>query len=702
MRTTTRSRDPRDVTSFADAPPTPRPTAPRAAGRGRFGRVFVAAVVVGLGCQTVQGVPDAGSPPPPPVVIEAGPASPSDERAAAALLREAEASLEAGATEAAIEAASAIVENYPTTTSSGAALWVRARALGTSEAGAEQVVALDDLERLLPLLGSGDPRRTPATLLYARVLAEAGRIEEAVVTAVSLPSDATVDAAEMEWMREVVAWLDLEAIEDVARTAPPTGPLVAPLWVALGRARGVEGDAKGAREAASLAISAGATGADREEAEALLAGEGIAARPELAEWIPLAALLPASGSPALRGFANEVREGALAALTAAGLAERSDVEVYDDGGDPEQAAALVRAIEASGAFGIVGPVQDAALAAAARARTSGVPIVSPTAFSLPDSVEGIYSLGSLDPGSARALAAWAAEVGFATVAIIHPSDEASSEEARLFAEAFEAAGGSVLQTLTYPPGQTFFQEQIRAAASVAPEALVLPVPPADVEALAPQVTFYGLDTLGIQILGTSAWTDGGVREAVSDRHLSGVVVASPDLSGREGWNRFVEAYETRFRRTLVAPGGAPLGYDAASLLLEAARSGARSGTELAEALEAVDGFEGATGLLSVEDGRVVRRHSVVCYDGAVPEPIAPGRPVQRWRAYPPPADTTDTVPPGPGRRDGFACPGTRAARIADSVFFANGGDTLYPEIARILRPNDTLPQIHPDEIIPGR
>lgn len=684
---------------------------PCAVGRGRFRPLLplLVAVAVGtVGCQPVRGGPESPAEPSLPAVsLERAPFSNDEARAALELVRQAETALRAGDTEGAVALASRIVEEYPATPSAGQALWVRAQALGTPEAGADQAIALEDLQRLVPLLGVGDPRHDPATLLLARVLSEAGRTEEAIAAALSLGANSEVSTRDFAWMREVVPRLDAEALERVVRDADVRAALVAPVLVARARALGAEGAGPEARQAAQAALDAGAFGPDREGARAILDGEGIAASTTLAERIPIAAILPTSGSPALRRFAEEVRDGLLAAITASGLEDRVEVEIYDDGGDAARAAELMATVEEAGVFGVVGPLQDGTLGAAVAARTRPVPVVSPTAFFVPQEGD-VYSLASLDPQSARALAEWASEAGISTASMIHPSDEASIEEARIFRETFEAAGGVVLQELVYAPGLTFFQDQIRSVAASGPDALVLPVPPADVEALAPQVTFYGLDTLGIQVLGTSAWTDAGVRDAVSERHLSGVVVASPDVAAREGYDRFVDAYEARFRRSLFGAGGAPAGYDAASLLLTAAQSGARSPAQMAEALQEVRDFPGATGRLSIEDGKVIRRHGVFCYQGAEPAPIRPGRPVLQWRGYPPPTDTTDTVPPGPGRRAGFACPGTAAADSARARFFREGGDSIYPDLASIYRRNDillardTVRDVVPDTVVPGR
>ena len=54
-----------------------------------------------------------------------------------------------------------------------------------------------------------------------------------------------------------------------------------------------------------------------------------------------------------------------------------------------------------------------------------------------------------------------------------------------------------------------------------------------------------------------------------------------------------------------------LGYDAASLLLEGIRRGAKAGDELLETLDMISDLPGATGIISVEEGRVMRKHFVM-------------------------------------------------------------------------------------------
>ena len=191
-----------------------------------------------------------------------------------------------------------------------------------------------------------------------------------------------------------------------------------------------------------------------------------------------------------------------------------------------------------------------------------------------------------------------------------------------------------------------------------PEALVLPVGPEDVPAVAPQVTFFGLDTLGIRILGTGGWTDAQSLAETDPRHTDGVVVATPVRPGpdSEGYRRFRDAYENRFQRTLVDGLIPALGYDAASLVLQGVYAGAGGPADVSEAIERVDGFAGATGIWSVEDGRLRRAHEVACLESRTLHPIPEGLvPAQRYRPYAPDPETEE-VPEGPGRPDGFLCP----------------------------------------------
>jgi ABC-type branched-subunit amino acid transport system substrate-binding protein len=270
----------------------------------------------------------------------------------------------------------------------------------------------------------------------------------------------------------------------------------------------------------------------------------------------------------------------------------------------------------------------------------------------------VYSLAGDDPGASRALARYAVESDLLTAVVMYPESRDATFEARAFVEAFESLGGSVLREFVYPAGATFFGEQLQEVDSLRPSALVLPLPGRDVELMAPQVTFYGLDSLEVRVLGTAGWTEEDVLSRVSTRHTNGVVAASPHPPEGEsqGYRRFVDAYEAYHQRTLTSTVPA-LGYDAAALLLTGIRMGAATPEQLLANLEQISGFEGATGVFSIEGGRVVREHFVVCIEDRRVRAMPVGAQAEPVLMPPLPDPETDSIPEGaPDRIVGFRCP----------------------------------------------
>ena len=87
------------------------------------------------------------------------------------------------------------------------------------------------------------------------------------------------------------------------------------------------------------------------------------------------------------------------------------------------------------------------------------------------------------------------------------------------------------------------------------------------------------------------------------------VPVSP-LGQGEAYLEFVTRYEETFQRGLVSDAPA-LGYDAALLLLAAAERARTLSVDPVTAFEGISELVGATGILSVEGGRLVRRHHLV-------------------------------------------------------------------------------------------
>jgi hypothetical protein len=141
-----------------------------------------------------------------------------------------------------------------------------------------------------------------------------------------------------------------------------------------------------------------------------------------------------------------------------------------------------------------------------------------------------------------------------------------------------------------------------------PFALFVPAPQRDVPQIAPQVSFYGLDSAGVQVFGDDAWASSAVRRVVPARDLEGVIATShfqPDEAFALADSAFTRAYEQRYRKTLENSLPA-YGYDAARLLLEALPNRQLTPEALALRFHLLARISGATGVLSVRNGEVVR------------------------------------------------------------------------------------------------
>jgi ABC-type branched-subunit amino acid transport system substrate-binding protein len=390
---------------------------------------------------------------------------------------------------------------------------------------------------------------------------------------------------------------------------------------------------------AQRAVSNGASGVDLEWAQGVLDGTLPEGRGRVTDFT-IAVVLPTGGPPALAEYAQEVAEGIeVAVATVLDSTYAVSVVTRDDEGDPGLSAQAVSELEAEGVVGIVGFLQDESLASAGSARSATVPLVSPTARNAAGAGEAVYSLEGADIQGARTVARYGASRAFQRIAMLYPNTPTAQAEAEAFREQAEALGMPVVGSFTYEAGATFFETQILGArdalrgdelAALAlaredtlsqdtlrmevlePTALFIPIPPEDVEFLAPQVIHFGLDTLAVEILGTAGWTDPQTLAVVEPRLTNGVVAtAAVDAgAGSPGEARFRDAYESRYQRTLVGSTAA-IGYDAALLLLEALRPGRVESEQLRASFEALADVEGATGLYSVVDGRVVRRTRLV-------------------------------------------------------------------------------------------
>lgn len=602
-------------------------------GRRSLGPLLATGLLVlGVACAAAGPAPTPRPEPPAPEprfpAVEPGaPASPAAEAETAGILALARDTLAAGHPSEALSLAEQVVSRYPGAPGSAEALWILARAALELERPLEAAEAAGAFAGRLP---DDHPLKGRARLFQARALLSEGERGRAVDALLRVPAAAadSVRSAALERIRETVTRLDYEELQELDEGGQEGAPrLRAPLLAEVALARFGRGETEAAARTARAALDAGASGPEEEIAQQVLAGDVTVARRQAAV---LGVLLPESGSPGQQQFATLVRDGILARLESGDRGRGAPVrlEIADDQGSPQVADSLVRALGTGGALAILGPLTDRTLASAARARFEPVPMISPTATRVPFGEPAVYTLRGPDPGASRSLARYAISSDLREAVVLHgPSDE-SRREAQHFIRSYEDEGGFVLRNLSFQEGATFFEGLLRTVRDLRPATLVLPMGAREIELLAPQLTYFGLDTLGIRFLGTAEWAEPGVLQGVSQRHTDGFVVATPRVPGgpTEAYLRFVRDYETVLRKTLRSriPG---LGYDAAGLMLEALATGSRSPRRLREALEEIQGFPGATGILSVEDGAIRREHHLVRIrdGGTIPIPLERSR-----------------------------------------------------------------------------
>jgi ABC-type branched-subunit amino acid transport system substrate-binding protein len=353
------------------------------------------------------------------------------------------------------------------------------------------------------------------------------------------------------------------------------------------------------------------------------------------------ALLPRSGSDVLVQYGDWVLEGIELAIREAARRRGRPVElvVADDGGGARTSEAVAE-LERRGAMAIIGPLLPQQLAEAVGARVDPrLMIVSPTITEVPGHWSNVYSVAGGDTYGARELALYAAQAGLLDAAILHARGLEHHSRAQAFATEYQTRGGRIRATVSYESGTTTFashMQQILQAARGSgagtagrPFILFVAAPDRDVPQIAPQISFYGLDGAGVQVLGDHAWASPSVRRLVPSRDLEGVVAASPLPAGRADGvadPEFVTLFENTYRRSLTNPLPA-LGFDAARLVLEALPNRLLTPGATARSFELLAGIHGATGTLSVRGGRLVRTpYLVVIRNGQLePAPVPGGR-----------------------------------------------------------------------------
>lgn len=292
-----------------------------------------------------------------------------------------------------------------------------------------------------------------------------------------------------------------------------------------------------------------------------------------------------------------------------------DVVIQDDRGSAEEAARLTgKLIDKDKVVAVIaGGVSGNSRAAAPKAQSSHIPLISPSSTDPAVTQTGDYIFRAcfVDSFQGEVMASFAAEKLKAKKAAI--LFDINSSYGRGLTEFFETSfrklGGEIVNKQSYTQGDSDFKGQLSAIKAAEPEVIYIPGYYLEVALIAKQARALGLNQ---PLLGGDGWDAPELWQLGGDA-LNGSYISthySPDDPSPK-IQQFVQEYKQRYQN-LVPDAHAALAYDATLLLFDAIkRAGTTDGPQLRDALAQTKNFDGVTGLISMDENRNAVKPAVV-------------------------------------------------------------------------------------------
>lgn len=294
---------------------------------------------------------------------------------------------------------------------------------------------------------------------------------------------------------------------------------------------------------------------------------------------------------------------------------RIDVVFEDDKGSPEEAARLTaKLIDQDKVVAIIaGGVSGNSRAAAPKAQSSHVPLISPSSTDPAVTQTGDYIFRAcfVDTFQGEVMATFAINTLKAQKAAIlfdfnSPYGRGLTQYFKL---SFTKLGGRIVSEQSYAQGDADFKGQLSTIRAAEPDVIYIPGYYGDVALVAKQARLLGLTQ---PLLGGDGWDAPELWQLGGDS-LNGAYISthysvddpSPAIQ------TFVDTYKQRYGN-LLPDAHAALAYDAARLLFDAmSRGGLESGAKLREALAQTKNFAGVTGVITMDANRNAIKPAVV-------------------------------------------------------------------------------------------
>lgn len=279
----------------------------------------------------------------------------------------------------------------------------------------------------------------------------------------------------------------------------------------------------------------------------------------------------------------------------------------------EASSAVTKLITQDKVVAVLGEVASGrSIAGGQVAQQFGVPMVSPSSTNpaVTEIGDMIFRVCFIDPFQGDVCAKFAMQKGWKNAAILYDRQQAySTGLQKNFREAFTRLGGTVVTEQAYSSGDNDFSAQLNAIVSAKPDVLFIPGYYNDVGNIAIQLRRTGSK---IPMLGPDGWTGvqtvgAQVVQAIEGSfHSDHYSVEDPS----ERVQGFLQKYKAEYGS---APDSmAALGYDAAMILFKAIeRAGNTDGKAIAAELAKTAGFEGVTGVITIDPQRNASKPAVI-------------------------------------------------------------------------------------------
>jgi len=298
-------------------------------------------------------------------------------------------------------------------------------------------------------------------------------------------------------------------------------------------------------------------------------------------------------------------------VNAAGGIDGHTIEIMqmDDKGDPSEAATVANKLSAdANVLAVVGHYNSSCtLAGAPIYNQNKLVSISPgsSAASVSEAGEYTFRVITTDAVQGDYLVNWGVNgLGYKKFAIVYENTDYGLGLEQVAKECAVTYGAEVVVDEAYTPGDSDFSTILTKIANSDADVLFIGGLYNETALIAKQMANYGLSDL--QIMGVDAIFSTALVELGGDA-VNGILLTGyfSDASTSKVTQNFISSYREKYGSE---PGTyAAYGYDAALIIFDALENGAADREAIQAHLMGIEGFEGATGMMSFdENGDVIK------------------------------------------------------------------------------------------------